>query len=353
MANWLISRERMKRAAGIHGTDFNADVDPIIEGYSKLVERTALRFFIPRLETRLYDWPQPFGPGGQVLELDQDLISVTTLQTKAQDSSPTTISSSDFFLYPSNTGPPFNRIEMDKSSNAVFEAGDTPQRSISVEGKWGFTNDTRSAGTVDKTGGVASSSGSLICSDASLIDVGDTLLIETEQVFTTERVAAAEPNNDLLDDTLTADVSDVTVTVDDGSRYNASEVILIDSEKMFINSISSNNLSVIRAYDASVLASHANNAPVSVFRTFLIERGINGTTAANHVDTTAISKYEPSFDIAQLVLAESIAYYQQQRAGFGGSIGTAGASVEMSGVGVRFLQDWILSHQSRVRSTAI
>ena len=327
MPNWYVSREAVKQAASVFGTERNARVDDIIEGESRRLDRVTRRFFIPQTLTRLFAWPQPHGIRADQLILDQDLISVTTLQTKAQDDSPTTISSDDFFVEPVNEGPPFSRIEIDQSSDASFESGDTPQRSISVAGSWGFSNDTKASGTV--ASGLASSASavSMVCSDASLIDVGDTLLIESEQVFVSERVAAAEPNNDLIDGALTATQSQVGVTVDDGTRYSAREIILVDSEQMFIDSISSNTLTVRRAFNGSVLAAHSNDAPVSVFRTLTVERGVNGTTAATHANSTAVTKYMPERDVATLVRAEVVAIVANVGAGEG-AIEFKGTSLE-------------------------
>ena len=304
MANWLTTREAIKRAARISGTDRDPQIDALIEGASREVDRRTRRRFIPITEARTYDWPQPsrLSPGdSDKLWLNEDLLSVTTLKTKAQDSSPTTISSSDYFTEPENYGPPYNRIEIDKSSSAAFEAGDTPQRSIEVTGSWGYGNETVTAGTIDDSGGISASDTTLIVSNASLIDVGDALLIESEQIFVSERASAALGSILLDDASVTKDQADVTITVDGSHGLKVGEVILVDSEQMLITAISTNDLTVIRAYNGSVLASHSNNTAVNVYRTLTIERGVNGTTAATHADSTAITKYQPPLDIQALV----------------------------------------------------
>ena len=115
MANWYISREKFKVAANISGGQWNDTIDRVIEASSRDVDRWTRRHFIPKTQTRLYRYPQPRPGLASVLWLDQYLLSVTTLQTKAQNTSPTTVSSSDFFLEPFNSGPPYNRIEIDIS----------------------------------------------------------------------------------------------------------------------------------------------------------------------------------------------------------------------------------------------
>jgi len=329
LANWFCSREATKRAAGIAGASRDAQIDRIIEGVSRQVERMTRRWFIPRTETRLYRWTSGRG-SGTVLWLDADLISVTTLQTKAQDSSPTTISSSDYFLEPNNTGPPYSRIEIDLSSTAAFEAGDTPQRSISVAGSWGYSNDTVAAGTV--ASGLASdaTATSMVCSDGSLIDVGDTLLIESEQVFVSERTAA-QIGSQLIDGALTATQSQTSVTVDDGTQFNAGEVILVDAEKMFIDSISGNVLTVRRGWDGTTLAAHSDDTAVYGYRTLTIVRGVNGTTAATHANSTAVTKYAPPYDVQSLCIAEAVAVAAQEGAAWGREVGPGEGAQELSG----------------------
>ena len=312
MANWYVARERFKTAANISGAQFNPVIDRVIEAASRDVDRWTRRHFLPKTQTRLYRWPQPRPGLATVLWLDQDLLSVSTLQTQAQNASPTTISSSDYFLEPNNPEPDgntrYNRIEIDLSSTAAFESGDTPQRSISVLGSWGWGNTTASAGTVDDSGGISSSDTALIVSDASTIDVGDTLLIDSEQIFVADRTFAARGSVLLnMGSNLAATNATVTVTLDGSHGIVAGEVIRLDSEQMFVVSVSTNDLTVIRAWDGSVLASHNDDVAIHVNRTLTIERGLNGTTAASHSDSAAITRYLPDADVARWCLAEAMA----------------------------------------------
>jgi hypothetical protein len=361
MANWYTSRERVKRAVGISGTDYHDRIDDLIEAMSRRVERWTHRRFIPVTQTRLYEWPsvQFYNrrSSSTVLELDADLLSVTTLQTKAQDATPTTISSSDYFLEPNSPSPDgvtrYDRIEIDTSSTASFESGDTSQRSISVAGSWGYSAETRSAGTVGSGLSSDATATTMVCSNGAAIDVGDTILIESEQIFVSDRTNAAEPNSDLLDGALTATKSQVAVTVDSGSRYNAGELIQVDSEKMRVVSITGNVLTVERAVDASVLAAHDNNTAVHVFRSLTIERGVNGTTGATHANATAISKYEPPFDIAALVRGETIAAFKQESGGWAGTVGAGEGERELVGTALSTFRHDTIHNFRRFRSASI
>lgn len=349
MANWYASREQVKRAGGIT-VSLNAMVDRIIEAVSRDIDRRTRRRFIPITETRTYRWSQPNGRSN-VLLLDADLLAVTTLQAKAQDTTPTTIASTDYFLEPDNFTP-YDRIEIDLSSSAAFESGDTSQRSISVAGRWGYSEDTVTAGTV--ASGLASDAAatSMVGSDGSLVDVGDTLLIGTEQLFVSER-ANAQVATQLLDGALTASMANVAVTVDTGTLFFAGEMILVESERMYIESISGNVLTVIRAFDGSTLASHADNTAVHAFRTYTVVRGVNGTTAAVHADTTAVTKYVPPQDVRRLAIAEALAGYHQEKSGYGRTIGTGEAQVEFTGKALDSLRRYVVDHYQRLRIATV
>jgi hypothetical protein len=358
MANWYTSREQFKVAANISGGQWNNTIERVIEASSRDVDRWTRRHFIPKTQTRLYRWPQPRAGLASVLWLDQDLLSVTTLQTQAQNTSPTTISSSDYFLEPNNPEPDgntrYNRIEIDLSSTAAFEAGNTPQRSISVAGSWGWGNATLSAGTVDDSGGISSSDTALIVSNASKVDVGNTLLIDSEQIFVSDRSFAARASI-LLDEgsDLTGTNATVSVTIDSSHGIVAGEVIRIDSEQMYVVSVSTNDLTVIRAWDGSVLAAHSNNAAIHVNRTLTIERGMNGTTAASHSDEAAISKYVPDSDVSRWCMAEAVATYHQEHAGWGVNIGTGTSATALDGRDLSQLRQSMVDYYRKTREAAV
>ena len=358
MANWYISREKFKVAANISGSQINNTIERVIEASSRDVDRWTRRHFIPKTQTRLYRYPQPRAGLASVLWLDQDLLSISTLQTQAQNSSPTTISSSDYFLEPNNPEPDgntrYNRIEIDLSSTAAFEGGDTPQRSISVAGSWGWSNATQSAGAIDDSGGINASDTALIVSNASKIDVGDTLLIDSEQIFVSDRSFAAR-GSILLDEgsDLAGTNATVTVTIDGSHGIVAGEVIRIDSEQMYVVSVSTNDLTVIRAWDGSVLASHSNNAAIHVNRTLTIERGVNGTTAASHSDEATISKYVPGADVSRWCMAEAIASYHQEHSGWGINVGTGTGATALDGRDLTQLRQSMVGYYRRLREAII
>jgi hypothetical protein len=352
MPNFYTSREAVKRAVRLNGNENDEAVDRLIESASRRIDDETHRWFIPQTATKLYRWPGRFG-AGDVLYLDTDLLSVTTLQTKAQDSSPTTISSDDFFLEPSNFTP-YNRIEIDISSNASFEGGDTSQRSISVAGSWGYSNATKSVGTVTSGLAADATATEFVCSNSSLasgINVGDTLLIESEQVFVSEKDFAAL-GSILIDGALTASKAE-NVTIDSGHGIAAGEVVRVDSEEMFIRSSAATTLTVERAFNGTTLSAHSNNAAVHISRTLTIERALNGTTGAVHANATAISRYTPPAPITELATAYAIADVTQEMAAWSRAIGAGDAATEITGRGLESLRAQVTSNYMRPRKEAI
>lgn len=350
MPNWYCTREQVKRAGMISGVELDLQIDRIIAGASRRIEDITRRFFIPRTQTRVFRWPPRQSGPGYVLYTDQDLISVTSLKTKAQDLTPTTIAAADYFLEPANFGPPYDRIEIDLSSSAALESGNSPQRAIEVVGSWGYSKDTKAAGTVSSGLAADATATSMVCSDASLIDVGDTLLIEAEQIFVTDRSFAAL-GAILLDmvANLAKDMAIVAVTVDGSHGAKAREVIRIDSEEMYVRSVSGNVLTVDRAVNGSVLASHNDNTAIHISRTLTIERGVNGTTGATHANATTVSKYAPPASIAQLAVAMALSEYHQERAGWGRSIGSGEGASELDGREISRLRKEVLPRFTRSR----
>ena len=333
MPNLYIGVEQFKRRAGKWGAAENDTILEIIKGVSQFIEDETNQNFFPVTATRLYPWPA-WAPGRSwVLWVDRHLISVATLLAKAQDSSPTTIPAADFFLEPQEFGPPYTRIEIDRSSNSAFEAGDTQQRSISVAGDWGHSATTEAAGALAED--LDNSETGVDVTDSSKVSIGDTILVDSERMFVESK--------DLLTTTATlnggiaADKSIVSVTFSNGALVKAGETVTVDSERMYVESIGGNVGTVVRAYDGSVLAAHNNGAIVYAPRTLNVTRAVNGSTAATHSSAGAIVRYVAPADVRLWCMAETIAAYEQEKAGWGRAIGAGEGAREFNG---RSLSQW-------------
>ena len=341
MSNWYTTREAFKAAKGVHGSDLDAIIDRHIAAASRTIDKQMGKragAFIPEAATRYYPWPQRTRDSRQELWLGEDLISVDTDGLKTANGT-VTIDATDFFLEPVNTGPPYRRIEIDLgddvASDAVFGYDDSAQRAISVLGSWGYGNDTEAAGTVASGLDADAAATTFVCSDGSLIGVGHTLLIESEQLTVTGRATVDTACN--TNGALTAEASETTVTVDDGTKVKAGEVIQINAERCYVESVTGHDLSVKRGWDGTALAAHDDAQNVYAFRTLTVVRGVNGTTAAKHDDAKAISVYVPPGPIQELCLAEAIFRYEQERGGYTGMVGSPDMEIRVNASALGFL----------------
>ena len=71
-----------------------------------------------------------------------------------------------------------------------------------------------------------------------------------------------QTNTTLLNEAL--DNSETGIDVDDGTVFSINDVIKIDSEQMLITSISTNTLTVTRAYNSTSATTHLNNAGITI-----------------------------------------------------------------------------------------
>lgn len=213
---WYTSREAAKTVIGIDSTLSTKDarIDRAIRQMSEWLEKKTGRRFIPYTGTKEFDYQGP----SQIM-LGDDLLSVTTL---AHDDGTETVAASDFFLYPLNAADdnkPYLAIEI-LFTDDVLLYDDTRQSAIQITGKWGYSEILR-----DST----------------------SLLAEA------------------------LDASETDIDVDAGTDFDIGQTLLVDSEQMFVTNIATNTLTV--------------------------KRGMNGTTAAIHVDNSVVYIIEPPADI--------------------------------------------------------
>jgi hypothetical protein len=280
--------------------------------------------FRPRTETRYYRWPDQQTAYYYRLWLDgNQLISVDTL-TSGGD----TIPSTDYYLEPQQYGPPYNRIEINLSRSSAFGFAGTPQRAIAVTGLWGHTDDQEAAGTL--VGGINASVTSLIVSDGSKVGIGDHLKIGTERLEVTDRTWTAVTGGDTAG-SLSASNADRTLAVADGTKYHTDEVLLLNSERLKVVDIAGNNLTVLRAQDGSVLATHTSSTTVYASRSLTVTRGAQGSTAASHLDGVAVTRHVVPGAVRELALASALTSLLAGRRGYAQAAGPQGAALMKAG----------------------
>jgi len=287
--------DRLKEYLGISdandGTPLTRD-DTLLKRFITKASRSFDAFchgrrFYPIKETRYYDHPGGSGyfsgnissgvlvNGGYVtthgdgvtvgtlpgeLLLDDDLLQVDTLTTNNGD---TTISASDYFLMTGNSYnfPPYERICLKADGNqTTFEFSGTAQQANAVTGYWGYHERWADA----------------------WVDSQDTV----------------------QDNPLSSSATSLTVSNADGSdilgitpRFQVFQLLRIESEYLFVTAINTttNVLTVIR--------------------------GVNGTTAASHVQNTTIEVYEPMEEIVEAM--DILAAYSYRRKDSSGGVGSS------------------------------
>ncbi len=305
-----VSRQAFMAAADIHTpANLSAAIDRILASASRGIDQTYHRHFYPLTEAVTYS----FTGGGQGFWLERDLRSISSASV---DSNSQTVA--DIELYPTQYGPPYSWVGLMGAE-------------VVITGIWGYSADTASAGTLAEV--LDASETGVDVSDSSLIGVGDMFLADAEQMVVTES-ALLDTTTD-LNDTLTADVADETVTLDDATQVKQNEVLTLDSERMKVISISSNDLTVKRAWDGSTLAAHSTGINVWAPRTLTVERGAVGTTAATHTSGTAITRNLPPAPITSLCIAEALVLFQQEQSAYGRTVGSGDSQREARGAGLK------------------
>jgi len=222
----------------------SGDADVILvkrfaEKASRQFDRWCLgRRFYPRTETRYYDHPKD----ATRLKVDDDLLAVTTFTTENGD---TEITSGNYYLM---CGGLYNLVPYDRlvlktnSTQSHLAFSGTMQQANAVVGTWGYHEDWDNAW---------------------------------------------EDSQDTVENTTSISASGTSLTVNDADgadlyaltpRFKVLQLLKIEDEYLNVTAVNTttNALTVVR--------------------------GVNGTTAAAHVQDTAIYIYRPMPDIVQATL---------------------------------------------------
>ena len=211
--------------AGVNITSHDVRLREILESVSRTIDEYLGRHMYSQIDTRFFS-----GNGQPCIFFDYDIISVTTLKEDTIDDSvyDTTWATADYILgeglgkynndptgraYLENTRP-FWSIEVDTRSTGSKSDFPRNQRNFELVGKFGYSESTVVA--------------------VSLVDDAD----------------------------VTA--TDLTLTVDDGTEFSIGQTIFIESEQIYITAIAANLLTVQRGINGTTGATHANDSAISI-----------------------------------------------------------------------------------------
>lgn len=279
--------EQVRSDLGKPGESVSATEESLvasIQAASDFIDRE-LGMFIPFTETRKFD-----GTGQRDLQVDP-MLGDETEATVIDDGD--TLTSSDVLFYPRNRyweNGPFTRIAIDPDASGIRIW--TPERDIvSIASRWGKYENTITTGeTITQADATTTV---LTAANAANISPGMVLLIETEQELVQSTGAATDSTGELG---ASLDANSDVLTMDDGSLVNVGEVIQIGTEDMRVLKINTNEVYVERSWNGTQAADYSSAVQVNVYRTFVVKRGINGTTAAAHA-AKAASRYIPPSDV--------------------------------------------------------
>lgn len=305
------TRESLKTALdATEASRSNTQIDRELQSASRSIEGLLLRYFYPYVSTQTFDWPGHQYETPWVLRLDQrELTSVTAVTAAGVDIT------SSIMLRPDDApmrGFPFTKLEIDLSTSAAFNSGATFQRAIAVTGVFGFTAAETPGGSMvsafTDTIGVTGT-----CSDSTLVGVGNILRVDSERMIVTGRQMTA--TGQTITANLNAASNNNVFTVSNGAAFDT-ETIQVDGEKMSIQDIAGNQVTVIRGWDGSTLAQHTPGAAINAPRLLTVQRGALGTTAATHTANTPINVHQVPSLIRELCIAEALNVLMQSRRGY-------------------------------------
>ena len=226
----------------ISGGTYDARLLDLLEAVSRLIDHYCNRRFYVIEESRFFD-----GDGGKELEVP-DLISVASLKTDDdRDRTFETLwQATDYLLYPPNSQPdkpwgrPYTRalVDVEAGSKNSFPAG---LQTVEVNGKWGYSQ-------------LAEDTGASINQGAELQNEATVL------------------------------------TVTGAENLSPGQTLSIDSEQLYVTSVSANDLTVVR--------------------------GVNGTTAAPHAEGSRITRSVYANEVTEACLIQASRLWRRRDGGF-------------------------------------
>ena len=247
------------------------------------------------------------------LEIDP-CVSVTAITNGG-----TLLTAADYTPYPLNRhwlNGPYSFLYSDTVSWS--------QTAVLVEGRWG-KYEAQAQPDVSTVSQASSTQRSLTVSNGSQVAPGMVLLIENEQeLVTSGNGGMGGPDPTMATSLLNATIGseDEEITVDNGAAFCRGEVVRVGTGDVYIRRIVSNVLVCARGWNGTTKAPHSDNTPLYVYRTFGVERGVNGTSAALHAGATLLRLTAPE-DVNWLTRQVAGLMRMKAKAGFASKSGSA------------------------------
>lgn len=335
----------------------NDRADRAIESAAEDVDGAMKRYFYPWDDVKYFNWPnfQYTEPWiYRTSDQGHDLIALTQLQSPGASAGQAAVSIPlyQIFLEPVTRqyGWPFTRIELDRSTAAAWGVGPTPQHSIWAVGTWGFTADADIAAALAED--VTDAATEITLTNGATLGAGNLAIIGYGRgnapyptypgtagaiaPYLGERVIVQDKNG--VDVGLvqsgsgcsSASSSDNLLTTN-GGTLNRGELVQLDGEQMFVETVLGPVATVRRAWNGTVLAEHTA-AVVYPFRQLTVIRGALGTVAAAATAATSVSKHRVPSLIRDLSIGVAEDQMLQEPAGYSRTVAAEAAAMPGSGI---------------------
>lgn len=304
------TREDVQRALNLADIPrLNVRVDQAIMTGARQIHGLLHRRFYPETKTVLFDQPE-----GQNLWLYELELAGTPTQILSGGQAMT--AGTDVFLRP-KSGPPYRWLEASSGGTVFWQSVNTPQAAISITGDYNHPTSSIVTGTLGLTAGAGATT--IILNDSGALGVGSLILLDTERLIVSDKTMST--TGATLSGDLTASKAQVSISVSSGALISPGEMVMVDSERMQVEYVIGNTLTVDRAVNGSALAAHSTGAALYASRTATVLRGQLGTTAASHSSGVSITALRAPSLISELNLAYAINNQQ-------GASGTYARSLE-------------------------
>ena len=333
--------------------DYARHVDSAIEAGSRAVDALCHRKFWNHIRTLQYEWPNFQRAYPWRIWFDEgELADVTVLPPVVTSGGVLIPDSAIFWSGSSNYYPPYRYMELDRSQSYSFGTGSTPQRNVLITANTGYWAETKPAGTI--TANVNASVTTVAVSDSSVTGVGDVLIVDSESMLVRD-MTWSDTSQTVNSGGTTAQANDNVINFGGGGVISPGETILIDAEWMLVLSApSASTIVVERAYNESILTTHAGGTAISAQRSCTVSRGFGGTTAASHTSATpAVTQLIPDL-VHELAVAEALNYVFQKTSGYARTLGdTPGARTVPGGSLPDVRNQCYAAHGRKVRQRAV
>lgn len=330
------TREDVQLALDVKSTSrTSGQIDRAIADVSEDIDGSMHRMFYPLQAVRKFDWPDYPTVGAFPWRMwleDKEVAIVDSVVSGG-----VAIPPSGYLLEPVNDGPPYDRLDINLGSNSAFSSGVTWQQSLLVTGTFiGCPIVYAPAGALANA--MADTTGTVLdATDSSALGVGSTLLVGSERVLVTGR-RVLTTGQVLQAPGMAKDTAAVTMVVPDGTAYQPNEVLLVDSERMWVDDVAGNNVTVKRGWDGSVLALHTAGTTIYTYRRLTVVRGFTGTTAATHLAGAATTVFQAPALIQSLAVGESMNRLLTEQSGYARTVGSGDNERNASGAGLADLR---------------